>query len=73
MSSTTSAPHGHCVNLHQLELTLDILAKVTRYLLHIEVPDEDGVVIADEVKQGSYDADNMELNYCNPLNWSQGS
>ena len=73
MSSTTSAPHGHCVNLHQLELTLDILTKVTRYLLHIEVPDEDGVVIADEVKQGSYDADNMELNYCNPLNWSQGS
>ena len=69
MSSTTSAPHGHCVNLHQLEMTLDILAKVTRYL-HIEVPDEDGVVIADEVKPGSYDADNMELNYCNPLNWS---
>ena len=62
MSSTTSAPHGHCVNLHQLEMTLDILAKVTRYL-HIEVSDEDGVVKA-------YDADNMELNYCNPLNWS---
>ena len=49
MSSTTSAPHGHCVNLHQLEMTLDILAKVTRYL-HIEVSDEDGVVKADEVK-----------------------
>ena len=70
MSSTTSAPHGHCDNLHQLEMTLDILAKVTRYR-HIEVPDEDGVVIAvARVKQGSYDADNMELNYCNPLNWS---
>ena len=64
MSSTTSAPHGHCVNLHQLEMTLDILAKVTRYR-HIEVPDED-----DEVKQGSYDADNMEVNYSHPLNWS---
>ena len=50
-------------------MTLNILAKVTRYLLHIEVPDEDGVVIADEVKPGSYDADNIDLTYCNPLNW----
>ena len=51
-------------------MTLDILAKVTRYR-HIEVPDEDGVVIAvARVKQGSYDADNMEVNYSHPLNWS---